>query len=751
MAGIGEAVGQFIRHNKYFIIIAAILFVALAIIYAGHIYMATGTETFVSKDSQIYKDIDYYNKNFQSTNFLISITSDDVMDPNVLNAMDDLSRQILTNPRIENVTGLNTYVKMGAMHAYGYDRIPENEADIERLLSNTSSNMAQFIVPNRHHTIMTVQLRGDVDEKSEPSILEDVKSIIAWEPLPPGTTAVVTGQTTVSLEVQNDMMSSMMLMLATAVVLMFIALWFTFGHARWRLLPLPIVLVGVLLTGGVMGLAGIPLTMVSMAVFPILIGLGVEYAIQFQNRMMEELGAGKAPGDAVVSTIKNIGPPVFFSMMTATLGFMAILTSPIPMIYDFGLMCMIGIVVCFLTALLLLTSIIYLLASLGGKIKKIEEKPGRIEQVISRVAEATTRHPVTIIIALMLMVGGYALDQRVGVETDTSTFVPQDLPSVVLFRSLNAIVGYKTADLVVEVKAPDLTSQDAIKWADEFARYEQQNNPEVLAVSSIASALAQYNGGVVPTDHASISKALSLMPPDVKKQYIDDFGSTGVIRMTVVSTTTDQQISLLHRVQDDLSFRQPPAGMIAMLGGASQMTLSTFGSLTSDRLTMTAWGGLCVLISLFIVYKGDWVKAVVPVIAVTIVTGLSCIVMFLLQIKYTPLSVTLGALTIGIGIDFSILHMARYYEEKAKGHPPAEAMRIATAKIGNAIFSSASTVIAGFGALAMSNFSILSNFGLVTIIDFVLALTSAFVIMPPLLVAVDTWRMKHLQGQKASA
>jgi predicted RND superfamily exporter protein len=118
--------------------------------------------------------------------------------------------------------------------------------------------------------------------------------------------------------------------------------------------------------------------------------------------------------------------------------------------------------------------------------------------------------------------------------------------------------------------------------------------------------------------------------------------------------------------------------------------------------------------------------------------------------KYTPLSVTLGALTIGIGIDFSILHMERYYEEKAKGHPPVEAMRIATAKIGNAIFSSASTVIAGFGALAMSGFSILSNFGIVTIIDFTLALCSAFVIMPPLLVTLDTWRSKA-RGEATSS
>jgi predicted RND superfamily exporter protein len=70
-------------------------------------------------------------------------------------------------------------------------------------------------------------------------------------------------------------------------------------------------------------------------------------------------------------------------------------------------------------------------------------------------------------------------------------------------------------------------------------------------------------------------------------------------------------------------------------------------------------------------------------------------------------------------------------------------MQVATAKIGNAIFSSASTVIAGFGALTMSNFSILSNFGLVTIIDFMLALMSAFVIMPPLLVTLDAWQSRR--------
>jgi len=606
------------------------------------------------------------------------------------------------------------------------------------MISGLPDDTAQFLVPDRHHTIMTVTLRGDVEEADQPPVLEDVKSAIRWVPMPPGTSAVVTGSTAMMLEVQKEMMSSMVTMLATAVVLMVLALWFTFSHARWRLLPLPIVLIGVVYTAGVMSVTGVPITMVSMAVFPILIGLGVEYAIQFQNRMMEELADGKATGDAIVATVKNIGPPVAFSVMTTCLGFSSILSSPVPMIYDFGLMCLIGVIVCFLTALFLLLSILAFLAR-GKPVEMKQSQGGVMEKIIGRVAETTTRHPVVIIVALVAMIAGYALDPTIGVEMDQSTFAPQDLPSVVLFRSLSNAMGYKTGDMVIQVKAQDVTSPEAVRWMKDFSDYEQSNNPEVLAVNSIVTSVEARNNGTLPPTGPGLAKAIAGIPPDERKNYVDDFRSTGVIRMTINSLDTDQQISMLRRVEKDLQFFRPPAGMEAELSGELQVTMMTLGSLQGDRLTMTLWSGLLCLIGLLIVYRGRWIRAIVPVVAVIIVTGLSCIVMVLLHMKYTPLSVTMGALTIGIGIDFSILHMERYYEEKAKGHAPKEAMRIATAKIGNAIFSSASTVIAGFGALVMSNFSILSNFGIVTIIDFTLALCSAFFIMPPLLVTLDTW------------
>jgi len=131
LPGTWEAIGRLIKDNTYFIVLAALILIAIGVVYAGKIYMATGTETLVFKDTQIYKDIEYYDEHFQSTYFLILLTSDDVYDPRVLDAMDDMERQILANPKVENVTGLQTLVRQ----AYGREGLPDNQGDIERLLA----------------------------------------------------------------------------------------------------------------------------------------------------------------------------------------------------------------------------------------------------------------------------------------------------------------------------------------------------------------------------------------------------------------------------------------------------------------------------------------------------------------------------------------------------------------------------------------------------------------------------------------
>src|SRR5699024_319018 len=88
--------------------------------------------------------------------------------------------------------------------------------------------------------------------------------------------------------ISTSMNGSMQRMNGLAVDMMQVYFTFTF-KVKWRLMPLVTILVAVVGTVGLMGWLQIPITMVSMAVFPILIGLGIDYAIQFQNRYAEEM------------------------------------------------------------------------------------------------------------------------------------------------------------------------------------------------------------------------------------------------------------------------------------------------------------------------------------------------------------------------------------------------------------------------------------------------------------------------------
>jgi len=136
---------------------------------------------------------------------------------------------------------------------------------------------------------------------------------------------------------------------------------------------------------------------------------------------------------------------------------------------------------------------------------------------------------------------------------------------------------------------------------------------------------------------------------------------------------------------------------------------------------------------------------------IALILGWSSGIMYLLGIKYTPTTSTLSALIIGIGIEFTILLMMRYYEERGNGEEPFIAMVTAMTKIGRAIVASGLTVIGGFGALLIArDFPILVDFGVVTMINVTFALISTLFVLPPLIVWIDSWQSrKELKARRA--
>ncbi len=100
---------------------------------------------------------------------------------------------------------------------------------------------------------------------------------------------LVSGKPILDRSIKSSMTESMQLMMISAIIMMILILLITY-RVRMRLLPIIMILFAVVVTIGVMGWLHIGLTMVSMAVFPVLIGLGIDYFIQFQTRYEEERG-----------------------------------------------------------------------------------------------------------------------------------------------------------------------------------------------------------------------------------------------------------------------------------------------------------------------------------------------------------------------------------------------------------------------------------------------------------------------------
>jgi len=91
-----------------------------------------------------------------------------------------------------------------------------------------------------------------------------------------------------------------------------------------------------------------------------------------------------------------------------------------------------------------------------------------------------------------------------------------------------------------------------------------------------------------------------------------------------------------------------------------------------------------------------------------------------------------------IGIEFTILLLMRYYEERDKGEDPIQAMNTAMTKIGRAILVSAGMVFVGFFVLIFCfQFPFVQIFGHVTMVDMVFIMFATLVVMPALVLTFD--------------
>jgi predicted RND superfamily exporter protein len=210
-----------------------------------------------------------------------------------------------------------------------------------------------YLFPNANSALVQVRLAPELTTTERRRAIELIRRATKMPEfrLAHGGRYTVTGAPVVLAGLTASITQSIGVLLVAALVVMTATLALVF-RVRRRLLPLGIALAGAGLTFGGMRLAGATLTMASIAVLPVLIGLGVDYAIQLQSRFEEERarGPGSAAGAARRAALAG-APTIAAAGLATAAGFLVLVLSPVPMVRSFGILLVIGMFVGFACAL----------------------------------------------------------------------------------------------------------------------------------------------------------------------------------------------------------------------------------------------------------------------------------------------------------------------------------------------------------------------------------------------------------------
>ncbi|AKG92458.1 The {Largely Archaeal Putative} Hydrophobe/Amphiphile Efflux-3 {HAE3} Family [Geoglobus ahangari] len=718
-----DLLSSLVVKGRYAIIVIVVLAFLLASYNTQNIQMNQGYETYFSKDYKEYQQYTLFSKKFGGgvASIFVFIKGDDVVNYETFDFALKLGREI------SKVDGIGR-VKSPAhtvVNVLGYLPADENK------LKEIAYEYGAFYIPKK--SLMLMEFEVTADESQYNRIAKEVEERIAELNPPPGVTVEATGNPMIRYQIEESIGQSMRVMGGVAVLLMVITLVVVFRgvveHKKYLLLPLLVSILTATLAFGLMPLLGIPLTEVTNAIAPILIGLSIEYAAQFMGRYEEERRKGLSVVEASVISIKSVGLALSLAMITTVIGFLSMVFSGVPALGWFGIVSAIGLVIAYLLSITLLPAIM-LTTDRSERKRREEEGVPLTERLLDTASLLSARHYKIVLLATLIITSAsYFGYSKVPLQTDFMKYVPQDLPAMRKFNELQSLVG--SQDRIIAVFQIDSFDPDTIKEFEELASYVLNSEQNIIDYSSLGKILKMQFGSIPETSY-ELEKELARIGDDRVSSYLS--GSSYAIYFTVAPMDWLEFRDLYERVTREIKFYGSDSPFF--LTGDVVLKMFVADIIVNGQNKMTLASFALVFMLLLFVYRSPR-KAIVPIIPITVVILVNGGLMYVLGYSRTLVTASLNSLTIGLGIDFSIHVMERYFEERRRGLSPERAVEITITNIGKPILTSGLTMAGGFAAMLASPFPIMSDFGVVSLMAILLSLLAALTVVPAFLVFTD--------------
>jgi len=646
--------------------------------------------------------------------------------------------------QIRTADGLETLNRVNAIPAE--DRTLDNPEWVRFLLYDNKGEIRRSlrpIFPDQTHAQIVVRLKGNASIEVGGAGADLTKQVAGSMQLDDAS-VIVTGAPALLKDINDYLRGGMLTLGAIAVVIMAIIL-LIFFNVRWRLLPLAVVLVGVTWAFGLAGYLGIPLSLVTIAGLPVMLGVGIDYAIQMHARVEEEVVIDRNP-HPIQETARNLCPALLVVTFDAVFAFCALYFAKVPMIRQFGLLLAVGIaVICF-------ASIIIPLATLGIREYKSPTK-GRDfrEGFLGRFVVKLGSLPIGLApflaaLSLAVFIGGLVVEDKLTIQSDPIQWVDQSSQTIQDIESVTDQTG-SNSELGMYVQTEDVFSQENVDFMSDFAARQLAAHPEELLTASSVVTTVQYlldipGAGPVKPRSEDIKAAYEVAPDDIKTSFMaPDEGAANLVFRYGVGSLEERAV-----VIDDIeSSTDAPAGITATPSGLAVVGVGLLENIEANRILLTYLAIAFVGIFLTIRLR-SLVRSLLSLVPVLIAVGAASLVAWAFNLKLSPMTAVGGPLVVAICTEFTSLILLRFIEERHRGLGPRAAADVAASRTGRAFIVSGMTAAAGVGVIATSNLPLLRDFGIIVAMNVFVALASALIVLPPLLVWADNrgWVSRHM-------
>ncbi len=550
-------------------------------------------------------------------------------------------------------------------------------------------------------------------------------------------------RTIYAIKIQKELV--VFLILTTLVTSLI--LFFLFRSLRVVLASVLIVVLGVTISLGLIVLLDYRITVLTSMIPPVLIVIGIPNCVFLLNRYHQEYRKHRNKMRALHRVIQKVGNAIFMTNLTTAVGFASFMVIHNEMLFDFGLVASVGILIMFTLSITLIP--IFFSFVKPPETRQVKHLDNRvISKLVDTFVYLVQNRRKAIFTGILILVVAAAL----GITRMKSTgFIVDDLPhNDPLLSDLKFfekhVVGVMPLEVAIDTRKPNGAFQGAVLTRiNEFQEF-LAGIPDLSRSFSVVDVLKfgrqAYYGG--PEEQYRMPSGterailISYLNREVKHSeavrfFIDSLNQVVRINIRVADVGLNRMFAIQDTIQHRLNETFPADQYKTILTGSSLKF--TLGTRYLVENLFVSLGLATLIISIFMAWMFRSFRMVLIVIFSNMIPLLfTAGLMGFSGISVKPSTVLVFSVAFGISVDTAIHYLAKYRQELAcPNMPPNQAVIRALREVGVSIVYTVCILFVGFGIFIFSKFGGTVAMGILVSITLLVAVIANLLVVPSLL------------------